>query len=598
MPASPLQTPRRGRRRVWPRLFWLCLLLVGLSPARSAQAQGQTGLVLAFYYAWFEPSSFGPGKTPFTPPTPYSSGSLATIQRHVAEAKAAGLDGFVQSWYGPAPNGTETNFKTLLDVAAANGFRAAVDFESGGPLFASHNDRIAALQTLLAGHTQHPAYLRVDGRPVVFFWANWLFSVEDWAYIRSQVDPDRRSIWIAEGGRVDYLSVFDGLHLYNTAWSANPAGTAQTWAANTRAAAEQHGGYRYWVATAMPGWDDTRLTQRGADAFYRDREGGGYFERSFSGAASSNPDMLIITSFNEWPEGSNIEPSVEFGTSYLEQTARLVAAYRNGSLVVAPPPVAPEAPQAPLAQQPAPTLTPGPSPTPTSPPTPVPTPTADPDGRIVYRVQPGDTLIAIANRFKVDLLLLYRYNDLTPSTILTIGQPLIIGVTGTFAGTQYVPDRPFLRINPNGEVVHVVQPGDTLFGIAATYGLTLPELLTISGLPESSLLQVNQEVLIAITPQPQEVGGSALAPEPTATPPSPPTPRATSLPTITPAPSEAPAIVAPPAPTRTPAPVASPTLPPPDTAATAPVDTLAPALIVLVAVMLLAGVVLLIYSRR
>lgn len=62
---------------------------------------------------------------------------------------------------------------------------------------------------------------------------------------------------------------------------------------------------------------------------------------------------------------------------------------------------------------------------------------------------------------------------------------------------------------PDGSIVHTVQPGDTLFGLALLYGTTVEEIKALNGLG-SDLLIVGQELLI----RPPQVH----APTPTASP--------------------------------------------------------------------------------
>jgi len=321
-------------------LIYLLLLNAVLASGVASVVHAQNErLVLAFYYAWFDQAMWKSGQLSDQPAQPYDSRDRATIQRHVAQAKSAGIDALVQSWYGPsggANNMTESNFATLLDVSAASGLRAAVDFETQGPFFSSAGDVQSALATLLSGHARHPAYLKVNGKPVVFFWRQQRFGVDAWAAIRQQVDPEHKSIWIAEGTDLAYLRVFDGIHLYSVAWSADPSPVLVNFGAKVRKAAQDLG-FRYWVATAMPGYDDTRL--RGAGGFARERANGDYFRATFSGAAKSGADWTIVTSFNEWPEGSMIEPSTSYGDTYLNLTRELAAAYRTGAVTA--PTVAP-----------------------------------------------------------------------------------------------------------------------------------------------------------------------------------------------------------------------------------------------------------------
>jgi hypothetical protein len=156
------------------------------------------------------------------------------------------------------------------------------------------------------------------------------------------------------------LRVFDGHHLYNIAWSADPRAEVIKWGQRVREKAIELGAFKYFVGTAMPGFDN-RLAS--SSPTYRPRSSGEYFRQSFTGVTQSNADWAVVTSFNEWVEGSQIEPSVTYGNQYLNLAAELANIYRTtaGSYVTAP------------TETPVPTDTPTPTNTPTNTPTATPT---------------------------------------------------------------------------------------------------------------------------------------------------------------------------------------------------------------------------------
>ncbi|UCC65217.1 MAG: glycoside hydrolase family 99-like domain-containing protein [Anaerolineae bacterium] len=320
------------------------ILLVGvvgltfLAQPEGGFAQPGERLVLAFYYTWYDENTWQPGLVPDMPLTPYVSREPSTIERHVVQAQAAGIDGFVVSWWGPQEenNQTEINLRVLLDVAQECGFLVTVDFELTSPFYASQADVVAALRYLMDTHARHPAFLRYGGQPLIFFWRQQRYDVATWRAIRQEVDPSQGTLWMAEGVDLAYQDVFDGHHLYNTTWNppTDPAYTAAKFRRLVDAYNAAHGTHKLWVATAMPGYDDTHIAGRPGTYSYP-RQDGAYYRQTWEAAVASRPEMIVITSFNEWREGTMIEPSVTYGQRYLDLTAELAAWFKGG----APPPV-------------------------------------------------------------------------------------------------------------------------------------------------------------------------------------------------------------------------------------------------------------------
>lgn len=317
-------------------------------------------LVLAFYYPWFDENTWTYDKLSDLPAEPYVSRDRGVMVRHIDQAKRAGIDAFLVAWYGPGggPNQTETNLAAMLDEANARGFKVGVLFETTSPFFGGIGDVTGALQHLLSTHANHPAFLRADGRPVIFFWRPTLYSVDAWRNVRSQVDPNYSSIWISEGVDTSYLSVFDGHHLYSNTWNppADLTSVNAKFAGQVAQASQTYGTYKLWVATVMPGYNDVRI--RPGAGFATDRAGGNYFTQSWQAAIASNPNWIVINSFNEWPEGSYIEPSAAFGDHFLNLSGQYSAQFKAGGGISAAITAAPPAPL-----EPPPTPTPRPEPT-------------------------------------------------------------------------------------------------------------------------------------------------------------------------------------------------------------------------------------------
>ncbi|MDQ3929711.1 MAG: glycoside hydrolase family 99-like domain-containing protein [Chloroflexota bacterium] len=329
---SRLTNPKKRTVPAVPLALLLSLLALPLlTPQTRAAPPTQAGnkLVLAFYYMWFGPADFAGGQMSDTPTAPYDSSKPEVIERQVREARGAGIDGFIAAWTG-AGTPTDDNFTRLLDIAAANDFKATIYFETQIIGRASVQ---ANLQAALGKYASHPAFLRWDGKPVIFFWSPQSYgNASAWRTLRKQVDPNNAHIWSVDTTDKTYLDAFDTIHFFSAGkWNANTnvAQVHAQWRGIVDQYNKANGTKRIWTAGVTPGWDESRMQPPRSPAKVFPRRDGALYEEAWKGATASNPEWITITSYNEWFEGTQIEPSATYGNRYLDLTRQFAGAWKN-----------------------------------------------------------------------------------------------------------------------------------------------------------------------------------------------------------------------------------------------------------------------------
>ncbi len=331
IPAGVLQPGVTYYWRVRPRIqgdgrpvSWTAPFSFTVSaPAQTFRAEGPDRPVLAQYYAWYDTDTWGPSSTADSPRVPYNSDDSSVIGRQVRDARNAGIDALALSWLGPNDRRTDGNLQKLLASGAQQGLWATVTFETDKPQFGSQSDVVAGLRYLQQKYASQPNWLKYQGKPVFLFWqpsqvarSGGQSALAAWASIRIQVYPNPKAVWIMEGLDYNLLEVFDGMFGYSLAWSTNVNYTLSSWAQRVHAKADQLGQSKIFMATVMPGYDDTRV-RPAPEGFARDREAGGYLAATWDAAINAGADWVNLTSFNEWIEGSQIEPSASYGDQYV-----------------------------------------------------------------------------------------------------------------------------------------------------------------------------------------------------------------------------------------------------------------------------------------
>jgi hypothetical protein len=291
---------------------------------RAGPDQPSLPVRAAFYYPWYPEAWKQKGISPFTRYTPslgfYDSQSSDVISKHVEAMVYGGIQVGLTSWWG---RGTRTEERTskLLSVTKAMGsaFRWALYYEAEGQGAPSTDQLRADLSYIHERYGRDPSYLRVGGRFVIF------------AYGDPRDDCGTTDRWKLANTVNAYvvLKVFPG---YRTCKN------------------QPDGWHQY--APASP--EDGQLPSSFAisPGFNLRTDSGPRLDRSLARWATNIRAMIaskakfqLVTTFNEWGEGTAVESSRQWHTA--SGYGAYLDVLRSDGLGSAPPVQTPPPPPAP-----------------------------------------------------------------------------------------------------------------------------------------------------------------------------------------------------------------------------------------------------------
>ena len=313
-------------------------------------ARPRRPLLGAHYYPWYragdQPQHWNENLefAAVTDPPPggaYSSGDPGLIRSHLQMAADAQLDFLVVNWQVTFQglNPTEVDATRMLFAAAEKAPRPlalaillAINTEDARVVE-------GALNTLRTEFMPSPVYHRLRARPLLWYYLSGPF-LGFLFYHRDLLSRLTRGCHAIATGQLIFnqfvprllREFFSGWCVYSPLQVGRRTVREGIWTSSYRSFAEDGGAVR--VFTVCPGYDDTRLASpQRSQSRYRltSRRGTRTYEHMQQVALDLEPcpDLVVVTSFNEFHENTHIEPSLAFGDTFLRSTRSFKEALRH-----------------------------------------------------------------------------------------------------------------------------------------------------------------------------------------------------------------------------------------------------------------------------
>ena len=280
-------------------------------------AQPSFPIRAAFYYPWFPETWTVNGAHVFYHPTLgyYSTTDLATEQTQLRAMQYAGINAAISSWWGQTDY-TNTRLKQLMQTTVAMGspVKWAIYHEGegqGNPTVSQIASDLAYIRDNLASSS---AYLRVGGKFVVF-----VYNANDttcdvatrWKQANDQLgDPAYVDLKVFAGYR-NCTAQPDSWHQYGP-----------------NAPSDEQPGYSYSIAPGF--W----RADASSPLLARDPS---RWQSNVTAMVASHEPWQLVTTFNEWTEGTAVESAQEWASAsgygtYLDALHNAVSASTSAAV--------------------------------------------------------------------------------------------------------------------------------------------------------------------------------------------------------------------------------------------------------------------------
>ncbi len=261
---------------------------------------------------------------------PYDSTDPDLLSYHFLLMKVAGIDGVIIDWYGAEDihDYAFINRATgaAIDAADAFGLQYAICYEDRTLRAMVNAGRIEAagavaqarreMRYLEADWFARDGYLRVDGRPALLVFGPEYLSDAQWAQALDGSESNPAFFTLHQR-----RAPADGLFAWPPMWASEDGvltpGRLREYFARY---GERASAAPYSIAAAFPGFRDI-YAEAGAEESYGalDARDGATFDETLSLAIASGADAVQLVTWNDFGEGTVIEPTREFGYRYLER---------------------------------------------------------------------------------------------------------------------------------------------------------------------------------------------------------------------------------------------------------------------------------------